>query len=102
MNQQTQTPERIHDYFSIIIAQLRENMNAREEDILKAWHENIAEAQTNEKKFPPLKLSISATVDLESNKIETSLKFSAVYSSSLSEEIPDPDQMQLILGEDSP
>lgn len=103
MKESTTTPDRIDDYFNVILDQLRENMQVRQDDILKAWHENIAQANANEKKFPPLKLSISATVDLEENTIATTLKFSAIYTSTIGGEIPDPDQLQLPLGaEDAP
>ena len=75
--------------------QAREALYDREDDILKAWHENIEEAQQNDKKFPPLKLGITATVDLEESKIETTLRFTAVYQSRIEAEIADPNQPDL-------
>lgn len=92
------TASRIQDYFTVILAQAREAMYEREDDIQKAWNENIAEAQANEKDTPPLKLSIGAVVDLEKHTIHTTLRFTAVYTSTIGGLIPDPDQMELDLG----
>lgn len=86
---------RLAQFCDTIIMQAREALYDREDDILKAWHENIEEAQQNDKKFPPLKLGISATVDLEESKIETTLRFTAVYQSRIEAEIADPDQQEL-------
>ena len=86
---------RLAQFCDTIIMQAREALYDREEDILKAWHENIEEAQQNDKKFPPLKLSIGATVDLEESKIETTLRFTAVYQSRIEAEIEDPNQPDL-------
>ena len=86
---------RLKEFCNTIIMQAREVLYDREEDILKAWHENIEEAQQSEKKFPPLKLSLGATVNLEDNTIETTLRFTAVYQSSISTELPDPNQPEL-------
>ena len=86
---------RLKEFCDTIIMQAREVLYEREEDILKAWHENIEEAQCAGKDFPPLKLGIGATVDLENNTIETTLRFTAVYQSKLSTEIPDPNQPEL-------
>lgn len=86
------TTSRLQDFCNTIIMQAREVMLDREEDILKAWHENIEEANQNDKDFPPLKLSLGATVDLENNTIKTVLRFTAAYQSSLSAELPDPNQ----------
>lgn len=86
---------RLAQFCDTIIMQAREALYDREDDILKAWHENIEEAQQNDKKFPPLKLGISATVDLEESKIETTLRFTAVYQSRIEAEIEDPNQPDL-------
>jgi len=51
-----------------------------------------AAVNANESKFPPLKLSISATVDLQAAKIETTVRFTTTYSSTISAELPDPNQ----------
>lgn len=95
MNDTNITHSRLKEFCDTIIMQAREVLYDRETDILKAWHENIEEAQASDKKFPPLKLGIGATVDLENNTIETTLRFTAVYQSSLSTEIPDPNQPDL-------
>jgi hypothetical protein len=84
--------ERMNAFIDMILSQARVVLHERADDILKAWHENIEEANENEKKFPPLKLGLSATVDLESATIETTLRFTAVYQSSLKAELPDPNQ----------
>lgn len=86
---------RLAQFCDTIIMQARSALYDREDDILKAWHENIEEAQQNDKKFPPLKLAISATVDLEESKIETTLRFTAVYQSRIEAEIADPNQPDL-------
>jgi hypothetical protein len=78
-----------------ITRQVRELISDREADILHAWHENIEEAQSNEDKFPPLKLSIAATVDLEGAKIETALTFTTRYKTTKSSPLPDPNQPDL-------
>jgi hypothetical protein len=78
-----------------IVKQVRELLFEREEDILKAWQKSIEEAQNNDDKFPPLKLSIGATVDLEAGKIETALAFSTRYKSTISSNLPDPNQPEI-------
>lgn len=87
--------ERMSAFLDTIANQAREAMHERANDILNAWHENIEEANNNEKSFPPLKLSIGATVDLEGNKIETVVRFTATYSTSICERLPDPNQPDL-------
>lgn len=82
-------------FTTAICMQVRELLVEREADILKAWNENIEEAQENEKNFPPLKIGITATVDLEAAKIETAIRFTAVYQSTITSELPDPNQMEL-------
>lgn len=84
---------RMAEFCNTIVRQTREALLEREQDILDAWHENIEEANENEKKFPPLKLSISATVDLENNAIETAVSFAVRYTSTIREELPDPNQV---------
>jgi hypothetical protein len=86
---------RMEAFIDTISEQARTALHERLDDILKAWHENIEEAQEAEKKFPPLKLSIAATVDLENNNIETVLSFTAKYQSKISQNLPDPEQPQL-------
>jgi len=88
----TISKSRMAEFCDTIVRQVRECLVEREEDILAAWHENIAEANENEKKFPPLKLSIAATVDLEANCIETTASFTVKYSSTIKEQLPDPNQ----------
>jgi len=95
MRDNTITPSRLQEFCNTIIMQAREVLYEREDDILKAWHENIEEAQQSDKKFPPLKLSLGATVNLEDSTIETTLRFTAVYQSSITAEIPDPNQPEL-------
>jgi hypothetical protein len=89
--------ERMGSFIETIINQARVAMSERAEDMLKAWHENIAEAHENETKFPPLKISISAEVNLEKNRIETTIRFTSTYQSSVSTEIPDPNQPELAM-----
>ena len=71
---------RMSEFISTIVRQVETCLVERESDILEAWHENIEEANENEKKFPPLKLSIASSVDLEANAIETSVSFTVKYT----------------------
>lgn len=96
MNQVTTiSNERMKAFVDTIVMQTREALVEREQDILRVWHENIEEAHENEKKFPPLKIGISATVDLENARIETVVSFTAKYSTTISTELPDPNQPEL-------
>jgi hypothetical protein len=87
--------DRMDSFIETIVSQAREAMQERSADILRAWHENIEESNANEKKFPPLKLAISAAVDLEAATIETTVRFSATYQSTITSKLPDPDQPEL-------
>lgn len=82
-------------FIDTIVNQSREAMMERLDDILRTWHENISESEVNDKKFPPLKISIGGTVDLEAEKIETTVRFSATYQSTISGSLPDPSQPEL-------
>lgn len=86
---------RMEAFIETICHQVLMVLSERSDDILKAWHENIEEAEANEKAFPPLRLAISASVDLEAATIETGLRFTATYQSSLKSQLPDPDQPDL-------
>ncbi len=87
--------ERMDAFCNSIGKQVAELLHERSDDILKAWQESIEEAQNNEDKFPPLKLSIGATVDIEAAKIETALSFTTRYKSTVSSPLPDPNQPEL-------
>jgi hypothetical protein len=84
--------DRMDQFIDTIVAQVRENLNERKEDIVKAWQATIAEAVDNEDKFPKLKLSFATVVDLECNKIDTTLGFTTAFKSTISTPLPDPDQ----------
>jgi predicted acylesterase/phospholipase RssA len=86
---------RMGSFIETIVSQSREAMLERLDDILRTWHENISESEANDKKFPPLKISIGGTVDLEAEKIETTVRFSATYQSTISGSLPDPSQPEL-------
>lgn len=87
--------ERMAAFIATIIKQTQVILHERADDILKAWHENMEEANANEDKLPPLKLSIGSTVDLESAKIDTAVTFTTRYKTTLSAPLPDPNQMEL-------
>jgi hypothetical protein len=91
----TISEDRMDSFIEIIINQAREALQQRKSDMLRAWHENIEESNANEKKFPPLKLAISAAVDLEAATIETTVRFSATYQSTITSKLPDPEQPEL-------
>lgn len=86
---------RMADFIDTICEQVRTGLHERAADMLKAWHENIEEAQDNEKDFPPLKLSMGATVDIEAARIETTIGFTAKYQTKLSAPMRDPNQPDL-------
>ncbi len=87
--------ERMEAFNETIVDQVRELLSERQDDILKSWHENIEEAQEAEKDFPPLKLSIAVTVDLEGNAIESQVSFTTKYTSKIQARLPDPNQPEL-------
>lgn len=86
---------RMSAFLDTITQQARELLHERTEDILHAWHSNIEEAMSNDKKMPPLRISVAASVDLDRGCIETTARFSAIYSSSLAAPLPDPNQPAL-------
>lgn len=96
MNQEIDN-DRMAQFIDMICDQLKTSMHDRASDMLKAWHENIEEAHEEQKGFPPLKLCLSASVDLEACRIETSVGFVAKYQSRLSMPIEDPNQAKLPL-----
>ena len=87
--------ERMEAFIASITAQITQSLQARSDDMLTAWNENMEEATANEKNLPPRKLSIGATVDLEKGTIETVLKFTVTYQESICEKLPDPNQPDL-------
>jgi hypothetical protein len=91
----TISEDRMDSFIEIIINQAREALQQRKSDMLRAWHENIEESQANDKKFPPLNVAIKGGVDLEAATIETTVRFSATYQSTITSKLPDPDQPEL-------
>jgi hypothetical protein len=83
---------RMSAFCDIIKSQAAELIDERANDMLKAWTESIEEATENEDKFPPLKIGIAATVDIEKAVVETAVSFTVKYKSKLSAPLPDPDQ----------
>lgn len=95
MNKQISN-ERMAAFIQTIIRQVETQLHERSDNILGAWQENIEEAHNNEKDaLPPLKLSITATVDIEKCSISTQLSFTAKYTSTVSTPLPDPNQPEL-------
>jgi hypothetical protein len=88
----TISEDRMDSFIEIIINQAREALQQRKSDMLRAWHENIEESQANDKKFPPLNVAIKGAVDLEAATIETTVRFSATYQSTITSKLPDPEQ----------
>jgi hypothetical protein len=91
----TISEDRMDSFIEIIINQAREALQQRKSDMLRAWHENIEESQANDKKFPPLNVAIKGGVDLEAATIETTVRFSATYQSTITSKLPDPEQPEL-------
>jgi hypothetical protein len=90
--------DRMAAFIETILIQARDLLTKRADDMLDSWHTNIQEREDNDESFPPLKLSISASVDLENAAIETGLVFASRYKSTVSSPLPDPDQMELPMG----
>jgi len=78
-----------------VAEQARELLHERAEKMLAAWNENIEEAHENDDDFPPLKLSVAVTVNLEKNNIETALAFTTRYKATTNCSLPDPDHPDL-------
>ncbi len=96
MNNTHITNQRMDAFITSIAKQAKELLHERADDMLASWQENIEESQNNDdKKFPPLKVSIGATVDIESAKIDVEIKFSSTFKSKSSVSLPDPDQPEL-------
>ena len=95
MDKITVSPDRIGYFLDTIADQAREAMHARADDMLRAWHENIEEATANEKNFPPLKIGIAAAVDIEAGTIETTVRFTAAYQTTIKATLDDPNQPEL-------
>lgn len=93
--------ERMQAFISTIEKQVSELLHERSDDLLDAWDSNIAEAQAEseatgkEAAFPPLKIGIGITVDLEKNLISSGIRFVATYKSEVSTPLPDPNQPEL-------
>ena len=96
----TITNERMSAFIETIKEQVETLLTERGDDMLNAWHENMEEAQSGdgEAAMPPLKLSISATVDLEKSIIETGLAFTVKHQSKIKASLPDPNQPELEIG----
>ena len=79
-----------------IQSQLKTSMFERMDDMLTAWQDSIEEAQANEEEaLPPLKLSMSASANIDKQLVETSLKFAVTYQSKTAHPMPDPNQPEL-------
>jgi len=93
----TVSNDRMDSFIEAILKQARISLHERSDDMLRAWHENIEEAHEadEDKEAPPLKLGISATVDLGKNTVSTELKFTVNYKSKISEPLPDPNQPEI-------
>ncbi len=91
----TITNDRMTAFCETLAVQARAAIFDRQEKLLETWHEAMNEATENEEDLPPLKFSLACSVDLAKNRIETKLRFSAVYSAIESEELPDPNQPEL-------
>ena len=95
MNKLQVNNERMNQFCETIATQCRTAVFERSEDILKAWQETILESQDEEGTFPKLKLGFGVTVDLEAGKIETKIRFTCAYKSIISDDIPDPNKLEM-------
>lgn len=70
----------------------------REKEILEAWNEAEAEAQANETKRV-FRLGFTVSLDLDADKMESTLSFSIRRKATVERDIPDPTQGKLKLEE---
>lgn len=84
-------------FISSITTQIHTILHEKKDELLKSWNENIEEAQNDEKDFPPLKVGIASSVDLEKSLVTSQVTFLTTYKTKLSEALPDPNQMDLNL-----
>lgn len=68
----------------------------REKEILEAWSEAEEEAQANETK-PVFRLGFTVALDLDADKMQSTLSFSIRRKATAEHEIPDPSQRKLPL-----
>ena len=95
ITESTISNERMEAFIQTISNHALSLMQERSEDLLKSWNENIVESDANQTPFPPLKIAISATVDIQKAAIETKIRFTSTYQSELKSELPDPSQPSL-------
>jgi len=91
------TNARMSQFIVTTVDQVRETLEERSDDILKAWQETVQESVDGGDDFPKLKVAFGTVVDLEANKIETTLRFTCAYKSTISTPIEDPNQTELPL-----
>lgn len=88
--------ERLEQFLDTAAEQIKTLMHERAEDIQKAWNETIEEShEAGKETLPPLKLGLAVVVDLEEEKVESTIRFNCVYTSKLSSKLPDPNQPDL-------
>lgn len=71
-----------------------------EQEILDAWNAVESESQVQETK-PVFKLGFAITLDIEGYTMQTALAWSVKHKLDGSRTMPDPDQPQLPMGEDT-
>ncbi len=89
--------DRMAQFIAIINRKVSEALENRASDMLESWHANISEANDNETPCPPLKIGITATVDLSKGEIVTQLSFATKHVTKITAKLPDPNQLDLPL-----
>lgn len=79
---------------------LQDLVKNHEDKILEAWHACEQEAQDQES-APKFRLALSITLDLDRDQMETALSFGIRYKASRDQQIPDPNQADLPLPDDT-
>ena len=87
--------ERFASFCETLAEQARTVIHERADKMLEAWLESMQEATENEEDLPPLKFSLACSVDLAKNRVETKISFATRYTTTESDELPDPNQPEI-------
>ena len=91
----TITNERFASFCETLAEQANTVIHERADKMLETWQESMQEATENDEDLPPLKFSLSCSVDLAKNRVETKISFATRYTLTESDELPDPNQPEI-------
>lgn len=86
--------ERMAQFIAVINRHVSSALEGRASDMLESWHQNIGEAMDDDRDCPPLKIGISASVDLAKDEVTTTLSFATKHQTKIAEKLPDPNQLE--------